>query len=69
MCIGGVYINAREIHAYRNEDGTYHIEMLCNTENLQETKVEIHRADMKILAYSVALGEPTIFTLDVKDGE
>lgn len=69
---------AKEIHAYQNEDGTYRIEMLGDMENpicvgmkrikeITESKVEIGRAAIKIIGYSVALSEPTIFTLEIKD--
>ena len=68
---------AKEIHAYQNEDGTYRIEMLGDMEKsymrghekikeITESKVEIGRAAIKIIGYSVALSEPTIFTLEIK---
>ena len=68
----------KEIHAYRNEDGTYRVEILgtaCTTrllgknkvKELIESKTEIPRASIQITPYVSKEGEEKIFSLILED--
>lgn len=68
----------KEIHAFRNDDGTWRIEALSEsvkfrknghveTKETTEGKIEIARAEIQIVAYPISCKEPTLFKLEIKD--
>ena len=69
----------KEIHAYRNEDGTYRVEIIGSVKSSHfqqgrgwvdettQSTAEIPRASIQITAYALSEGDDTLCTITLND--